>query len=330
MMSPVPSPTSPAAVRRPVRVPPATFGAAFGLVGLAQCWANASVHGHVPGAVPDVLLVVAALVWAATLAAYVVSARRHPGSLRADLTDPTAAPFCSLLAIVPLLLVAAGLTEHAPDLSAVLVDVLVVLVVLHGAWFTGQLFAGDYPFERLHPGYFLPTVAGGLISSAAASSVGQRHLGQVMLGYGLICWAILGSLIFARLVSGPALPDPLLPTMAIEVAPSAVATLAWFGLHGHATDGAVSAFAGYGALMALAQVRLLPRFARLSFSPGFWAFTFAWAAVANTTLWWIAIAQPAAADVLTWTVLVAVSALVVAVGVRSVLGLARGTYFPRP
>ena len=45
-----------------------------------------------------------------------------------------------------------------------------------------------------------------------------------MFGYGMICWLILGSLIMGRLLFRPMLPAALVPTLAIEVAPAAVAS----------------------------------------------------------------------------------------------------------
>jgi tellurite resistance protein len=312
-----------------MRVPPNTFGASFGLAGLAESWSIVGDEGRVSTVVADVLMLVAAAIWALSVLGYLISGVRHPRSIRHDLTDPTAAPFVPLALIVPMLLIGLGLADHAPDLSAVLIDVLIGLTVVHGAWFTGQLFYGDYPFEKLHPGYFLPTIAGGLIAAAAAASVNQDRLGYVMLGYGLICWAILGSLIFARIVSGPSLPDALLPTMAIEVAPAAVATLAYFALNGYEIDTFVAILAGYGVLMALAQIRLVPRFFQLKFSLGFWAFTFAWAAVANATLYWIDITHPGGQGLLSWIVLIAISVLIGAITLRSLSELVQGRYFPR-
>jgi tellurite resistance protein TehA-like permease len=69
---------------------------------------------------------------------------------------------------------------------------------------------------------------------------------------------VIGSLILARLFFGPTLPTPLLPTLAIEVAPAAVASLAYFAQHGDYVDPVVAFLAGYGVLMALAQLRLFP------------------------------------------------------------------------
>ena len=70
----------------------------------------------------------------------------------------------------------------------------------------------------MHPGYFLPTVAGGLVAAGGAAEVGQRRLAEVVFGLGLICWIVLGSILLARLLVRPALPAVLTPTLAIEVA----------------------------------------------------------------------------------------------------------------
>jgi tellurite resistance protein len=80
--------------------------------------------------------------------------------------------------------------------------------------------------DRFHPGYFLPTVAGGMIASAGAADTGQRLVAEVMFGLGAVSWLMLGPVVVARRLFRPALPEPLLPTLAINVAPAAVAVLA--------------------------------------------------------------------------------------------------------
>jgi tellurite resistance protein TehA-like permease len=57
-----------------------------------------------------------------------------------------------------------------------------------------------------------------------------------MLGLGMICWLILGSIMPARLLFRPPPPEPLLPTLAIEIAPAAVASLAYLALDGGRVD----------------------------------------------------------------------------------------------
>lgn len=310
------------------RIPPNTFGAAFGLCGLAGTWSAAAGAGLAPQWIAEALLAVAAVAWLAVLVGYLVGALGRGGSLRGDLTHPVLSPFLSLALITPMILASAGIAPHAPVLGTVLTDLFIVLTVLHGAWFTGQLIYGDFALDQLHPGYFLPTVAGGLVAATSAAGVGQPGVGQVMFGYGTVCWFVLGSIILARLFFRPALPAALTPTLAIEVAPAAVASLAWFALHGGAIDEVAQFLAGYGVLMVLAQLRLLPLFVKLRFSIGFWSFTFAWAAVASVVLHWLVETEPPGHVAWAWAVLAAITVLIGAIAVRSVAALVAGTLFP--
>ncbi|WP_433286622.1 hypothetical protein ACQPZQ_30915 [Pseudonocardia sp. CA-142604] len=310
------------------RIPPNIFGTAFGLSGLAGTWSAAAGAGLAPQWIGQALLAVAAVTWLVALVAYLASALGRGGSLRGDFTHPILSPFMSLALISPMVLASAGIAPHAPAVGTALTDLFIALTVIHGAWFTGQLIYGDYAFDQLHPGYFLPTVAGGLVASMSAAAVGQPGLGHVMFGYGVVCWFVLGSILLARLVFRPTLPPALTPTLAIEVAPAAVASLAWFGLHDGAVDGVAQFLAGYGALLVLAQLRLLPMFLRLRFSIGFWAFTFSWAAVASVVLHWLVVTRPFGYVAWAWIVLAAITVLIGGIAVRSIVALVAGTLFP--
>jgi tellurite resistance protein len=211
----------------------------------------------------------------------------------------------------------------------VVVDVFIVLTVLLGAWFTGQWMYAPMDLDRFHPGYFLPTVAGGLVSSIGAADVGHRRLAEVMLGLALVCWVVLGAIILARLLFRPALPPALLPTVAIEVAPAAVASLAYFGLDGDRVTAVAALLAGYGLLIALAQIRLLPAFVGLRFTPGLWAFAFSWAAAASAGIHWLQDTAPSGYRVGEYLVAGAATALVGGIGIRTALAVARGQLLPR-
>lgn len=313
----------------PVRIPLTLFGSGFGLTGLAGTWMAAAAGGWVPVGVGVALLVLAGAVWLATVLAYFRYTLAVKGRWRTDLLDPVLGPFASLVLVTPMLLAAEGLTPVAPAVAVVVVDVLVVLTVLLGAWFTGQWMHGRLDVGSVHPGYLFPTVAGGLVAALSAALTGQHVLAVVLFGYGAISWLIVGSLVLGRLFFLPELPAPLLPTHAIQVAPPTVATLAWFAIDGGRVDPVLMVLGGYVVLMALAQVRLFPAFRRLRFGLGFWAFTFSWAAVGTAALRWIEVGRPPAAAVLAYLVLAAVTALVGGVAVRSVVALARNELLPR-
>lgn len=306
------------------RVPLNVFGMGFGLSGLATTWRIAADLNLATHWIGDALAAIASVVWAGSCVHYLQYALTTPGALSRDLRDMTAGPFASLAIITPMLLAANGIAPYVQSVAAVVVDILVVLVLLLGGWFTGYWMRGGTDLDRLHPGYFLPTVAGGLVASAAASKVGQPGLAEVMLGLGLICWAIIGSMILTRLIFRPPLPDALAPTMAIEVAPAAVASLAHFAANGGRIDMFAALLAGYGLLMVVAQLPLLPRYLGLPFSLGTWAFTFSWTAVAGATLFWIASAQFAGRSIGSYVVLSAISCLIGGIAARTLLGVWRG------
>lgn len=217
----------------------------------------------------------------------------HCVSLGDELADPIAGPFASLAVISPMLAAADVLYPLSHTLGTVVVDVLIAAVVVLAGWFTGQWIYRPLDVAKLHPSYFLPSVAGGFVAAACAAQVGQIHLAEMLFGLGLVSWFALGSIVLGRLVLGPALPAVLTPTIAIEVAPAAVATFAVFAIDGHRVDTLVRALAGYGVLMVIAQLRLLPTYRRLSSMPSFWAFTFSWAAVAFAGLFWLGVTHPA-------------------------------------
>ncbi len=312
----------------PRSIPLNFFGIPFGLLGLADCWLVAATFNLAPVAIGRGLVAVAVAAWVVISSAYVRGIRAGGTPFGKDLADPIAGPFGSLAVITPMLAAADALYPLSHPIGAAVVDVLIVATVILAGWFTGQWIYRPLEVAQLRPGYFLPSVAGGFVGSAAAGMIGQLQLARLMFGLGLVCWILLGSIILGRLMLGPALPAPLTPTIAIEIAPAAVATLAAFVLSGHRIDTTVRLLAGYGVLMVIAQVRLLPLYLRLHFMPSFWAFTFPWAAVTAAGLSWLGVTHPAGCRAESYLALALITALVGAIAVRTAVALRRGELLP--
>jgi tellurite resistance protein len=310
------------------RVPPNFFGFAFGLAGMSETWAIAAEDGRAPRVVGTVLAALSACTWLLVLVGYLRFAVANRSATMLDLLDPVAGPFLSLAVIAPMIWAVVGIAPYSLGAAKAIVDVFLVLTALLGGWFTGQWIYGALEVDKLHPGYFLPTVAGGLVASDAAAVLGQHTLAQVAFGFGVISWLVVGSLVLGRLFFRPQLPTPLLPTLAIEVAPAAVASLAWFDAHGDRIGVVAGILAGYGILMIIAQLRLLPLYARLPFMPSTWAFTFSWAAVASAALHWLNDDHPPGYKTQEYVVAAAVSVLVTAVAGRTLLAMQRRQLFP--
>ena len=311
------------------RVPPNFFSIPFGVAGLAVVWRLAGQFYGVPVWIGDVLFVMAAAAWALLMVIYAGSAVVDPASVTRHLRDPVLVPFLSLAALVGMLL-AVGLEDMARTAGIVLFAASLAAATLFGGWTMGQLRVAGMNEERLHSGYFLPTVAGGLIAASGAALAGLPQLGWVCFGVGVLSWVMLSSVILGRLISRSRPPAPLVPTLAIEVAPPALAGSAYFTLTGNHVDAVTYGIAGYSLLMLLVQVTLLPIYRRIPFTPGFWAFTFPWTAVVAYALRWIALERPRGSVSLGAAAVAAVTVLVAAVALRSLVALGRGEFLPGP
>ncbi|MFE2823432.1 TDT family transporter [Streptomyces sp. NPDC059271] len=309
------------------RLTPNLFGVSFGTAGLAQAWTAA---WHTVGAAEWVgvaLWVAAAALWVVTLVSYVANASAQ-GRLRTEVTHPTTGPFTSLIAIIPMLL-GAALEPYAETAGKVVYTVGLVGTVALGSWITGAWIRLDMKLADWHPGYFLPTVAGGLIAAGGAAVFGWTRLAELMFGYGLVCWFVLGSILLLRLFTQPRLAPPLLPTMAIELAPPVVAGNVWFAMNGGRADLVATVFAGYAILMALVQVSLIPLYRTAPFGPPYWAFAFTYAAAVAVAIRWLAADDVVGRTGITYALLAVGSLAFAVLGARSVLALKNGTFLLR-
>ena len=309
------------------RIPPTFFAISFGLAGLALVWRLMTAAYGSPAAVADVLFLASGVVWALLVAGSLARAVRTPQEILRELRDPVLSPFWALPGIIGMLL-AVGLQPHAPGVAKVVFVTFLAATIVFGGWMTGQWIVVPLDQAKLHVGYLLPTVAGGLVGAQCSAGFGLRGIGWLCFGIGIVCWVMLGSLILGRLFFVETLPGALVPTLAIELAPPAIAGSAYFELHGSATGTVAYGFAGYAVLMVLVQVPLLPSYARLRFSPAFWSFTFPWCAVVGLALRWLRIEHPPGETAYAALAAGGVSLLVAAIATRSVLAIRRGDFAP--
>ncbi|WP_405883537.1 TDT family transporter [Streptomyces sp. NBC_01136] len=311
----------------PYRLTPNLFGIGFGTAGLAQAWTVAADTVDAPPWPSYVLWILAAAIWLVTLAAYLRNVVAQ-GRLRTEIPDPIMGPFTALIVIVPMLL-GIALAPHAGAAGETVYAVGLVLTVVLGGWLTSLWIRSDTQLVQWHPGYFLPTVAGGLIAANCSATLGWTTLSHLMFGYGLICWFVLGSILLMRLFTQPMLPPPLLPTIAIEVAPPVVAGNAWFAINGGRPDLGAELLAGYAVLMVLVQICMASTYRRAPFGPGYWAFAFSYAAAFTDGVHWLDVEHVHGQKALTYLLLAIATLALAALAARTVLGLSRHTFLPR-
>ena len=306
------------------RIEPNAFAAPFGLAGLADAWraAGPTLAGSQP--VANVIFIISAVVWLIVVAAY---AAQGAAQVLADLRDPVLGAFVPVATFPPIVLTTA-LAPSAFTAARVLLIVFGILMLIAGGWTMAEWITEDLDIDHSHPGYFLPTVAGPLVAAAALSALRLHELAEAAFGIGVISWLLLGSLMWNRLFFRARLAPGLVPTLAIEFAPPAVAGVAYFAIDGGRIDLIARGLAGYAILMALVQVRLIPLYARLRFSPGFWAITFSYAVVATDAMVWLVRTRPPGATGYEIAVLTLITGLIVAIAAKTLVAIRRGQYFP--
>ena len=305
-------------------IPPNFFGIAFGLAGLSELWVYATPIWGFSNVVGRVMELVAAVVWLALLLLYLSKGAKR---LADDWRSQLFSPFIALAAIVPTLL-AGGLCDVNLSVGRVLVIVTSSITIAIGGWLTGQWILNEIEDESIHPGYLLPTATGGLVGALAAADAHIPLLAEAWFGIGIFCYVLTGSVILNRLILRPRIIPGLTPIIALEVGPPAVAGVAYHAIHPGPVDAFGAALAGFSILMILVQLRLIPMYRRLSFSPGFWSFTFPTAAVALYVVQWLQIGNPGALVAFTAIVVGIATAIIGAVAARSLLAISRHQFFP--
>jgi tellurite resistance protein len=143
---------------------------------------------------------------------------------------------------------------------------------------------GERSPEATTPVLYLPTVAGGLVTGSACAVLGHADWGQLAFGGGFFAWLAIESVILHRLYTAPMMPAPMRPILGIQLAPPAVAAVAYLNVGGGGRDLFVYALLGYAMLQALILLRLWPWLRQAGATPAWWSFSFGCAALPTAAI----------------------------------------------
>jgi tellurite resistance protein len=300
------------------RVPLNTLAIPLGLAGLAQVWSVATTSLDAPFALGQAFWAVAAIAWFWTLAVHVHRGRRTDQPLSHQLTHFAQGPLAALLPISAMLL-GANLHRTVPLAGVVVTSTAIAAAAAFGTWMMSFWMRGELPLESVHGGYYLPISAAGFVGALAAAQTGLDWLAVGSFAVGIFFWLVISAFFFLRLALRPTMPAPLVPTLAIMVAPPAVASAAWLTISGGRPDEVFDGLTAMTAFMMFVQVTLLPRYRALPFSLTFWSFTFPAASVTALAITWVHLLRPFAWRAMTIGLLAAVTVLVVLIAAKSIL-----------
>ena len=300
----------------------------LGVIALGIAWQVATVIWGMPAAIGDALVVAGSALWAVLFVRYLAKWIWQRASAASEFEHPVQCCFVGLAGVVGSL-ASIGLAPLAPTLSVVLFVIGAAWTLLFALYRTGELWQGDRSPEATTPILYLPTVAGSLVTASAATAQGYAAWGQLAFGAGMFAWLAIESVLLHRLYTAPAMAPALRPSLGIQLAPPAVAAVAYLNVGGGTPDLVAHALVGYALLQALILLRMWPWIRAAGASPAWWGFSFGAAALPTAAMKLVAHGETGPAATLA-PYLFAGGNLVIAALVVMTLWLARrGRLLPR-
>lgn len=263
-------------------VPASYFSMVLGLTGLGNGWRVASRLWGFPTWIGESVMAVAVTVWAVLLVRFAIKWIAAREEALAEAAHPI---LCCFIALVPVatMLAGIGVLPHAHGVGTALILLGAAASLLFGLWRHGGQWRGGRDPKTTTPVLYLPTVGANLVSAIALSALGWPSWGQLFFGAGVLAWIVQESIILGRLLTVDPLPAALRPTVGIQMAPPAVALLAYAAVTVGPPDLIARMLLGYAIVQALMVLRLMP-WIRQPFTLSYWGFTFGATAISTGTM----------------------------------------------
>lgn len=296
------------------------FASVMGTCGLGLVWHVVEHRWQLQPVVSTSLTVLAAGLLVVLLASYGFKTLRYRDKVMKELRNPVRINFLPAISINLILLGILsrpwleGISNALWMVGAALQLVLTITIVT--IWLNSER-----PPNSLNPAWFIPAV-GNILIPVASVPDGYLITGWFFFSVGLFYWIILGTIVFYRLVIGDALEKPMRPTLAILMAPPAVAFLAWLQL-GSGLGGVGMVLYFIALLNFLLLIPQVPGFLKLPFFPSWWAYTFPLAAFTVATFRF-ADASGAVGDPILIGLAMLATVVIATVAARTLLAVKRG------
>ena len=308
-------------------VPASFFGIVLGLVGLGNCWRTAGRLWDTPYWAGELIMLIAACVWALLLLAYMGKWIWARSQALAEFHHPVQ---CCFIGLVPVstMLIALAIAPYSSEAARVLFAVGAIGQLAFGIHRTGTLWTGGRDPADTTAIAYLPTVAGSFVTAIVAGALGSASLGALFFGAGMFSWFALESVVLRRLMEVAPEPPTLRPTMGIHFAPPVVACVAYLSITTETPNLFAQALFGYGVFQGLVLVRLIPWLRAQPFAPSYWAYTFATAAGALAGLRFLERGLRGPIEWIAPSLFVIANVLIGTIFVRSLWLLLRGRLLP--
>lgn len=304
-------------------VPASFFGMPLGVLALGIAWQAAANVWALPHQIGATLVWFGSALWVLLFVLYIAKWVRQRAAAEAEFDHPVQCCFVGLAGVVASL-ASIGLEPYVPTVSLVMFILGATWTVVFAVYRTGRLWMGGRKPEATTAVLYLPTGAGSFVSASAAVAHGHMEWGQLFFGAGLFAWLAIESVLLHRLYTAEPMPAALRPTLGIQLAPPAVAAVAYLNVGSGLPDLFAHALMGYALLQALVLIGLWPWLRAAGASAGWWGFSFGAAALPTAAIKLVAHGDHGAVSQMAPALFVVANVVIALIALMTIRLLVRG------
>mgnify|MGYP000206371508 CR=1 FL=1 len=253
--------------------PITAFGISMGLSGTSLAWRRDSDVLEWTGIAGEVLAWIALGAFVAVAVTYGAKLVRHPGAVRREWARPSTMPFAGTLSISMLLLAATFLDTLPGPAEALWWAGALTQVVLTVGMVRAWVAQSGISTRDIHPAWLIPMI-GMLAVPIAGVEITSLDLNWFFFSVGGAYYLALLPLVLHRLIAVEAMPAALAPTLAVLIAPPAVALTAWVSLGGGMDSPLAHVLRSLVLFHLLLLATQVDTLRRAPFALSWWAYTF--------------------------------------------------------
>lgn len=252
------------------------FAITMGFGGLTLAYKKAAAVLSVPMIFYHVLTFVISILALTIFCLYFLKIIKYPKMVLQEFNHPIKINFFATISMSLVLL--SNIFREIPTFSLVLFSIGLGFQIFVAFYVIAYWLNKNIEIAHSNPAWFIP-VAGNLLVAASGEGFVDEYVLMFFFSLGMFFWIILTAILFNRIIFHGMLAQKFLPTLAIFIAPPAVAMLGYLNINGNVFDLFAKFLLNIAFIFALLLFVLAKNFYKIQFFISWWAFTFPFAAL---------------------------------------------------
>ena len=252
------------------------FAITMGFGGLTIDYKKAVEVLAFPPVLYQILSMVVATLACVIFGFYLLKLLKYPRVVLGEFSHPVKLNFFATISMSILLF--SSIFHEIANVSFALFTIGAIFQIFIAFYAITYWINRDIEFSHSNPAWFVPVVGNLLVPTTGADFVSHPIL-MFFFSLGLFFWIVLTAVLFNRIIFHGMLAQKFLPTLAIFIAPPAIAMTSYLRINGDDFDYIAEFLLNVAIIFAIILFALARNFYKIKFFISWWAFTFPFAAL---------------------------------------------------